>query len=60
MRALSWPDAFPHTDLGVMQALEETNPKRVLAIAEAWQPWRAYAVLHLWHAKAARKAKETT
>nr|AUN37368.1 ADA regulatory protein [uncultured bacterium] len=53
MRALAWPDAFPHTDLGVMQALGEKNPKRVLAIAEAWQPWRAYAVLHLWHSKAA-------
>jgi AraC family transcriptional regulator of adaptative response / DNA-3-methyladenine glycosylase II len=20
--------------------------------AEAWRPWRAYAVLHLWHAAA--------
>ena len=59
MRALAWPDAFPHTDLGVMQALGETKPKRVLEIAEAWQPWRAYAVLHLWHANAARKTKET-
>ena len=59
MRALAWPDAFPHTDLGVMQALDETSPKRVLAIAEAWQPWRAYAVLHLWHAHAARKARDT-
>jgi methylated-DNA-[protein]-cysteine S-methyltransferase len=25
MRALSWPDAFPHTDLGVMKALGETD-----------------------------------
>src|SRR5258708_15569739 len=25
MRALSWPDAFPHTDLGVMQELGETG-----------------------------------
>jgi AraC family transcriptional regulator of adaptative response / DNA-3-methyladenine glycosylase II len=49
MRALAWPDAFPHTDLGVMRALGERNPKRVLALAEAWRPWRAYAVLHLWH-----------
>src|SRR5207244_4440831 len=23
MRALAWPDAFPHTDLGVMKALGE-------------------------------------
>jgi AraC family transcriptional regulator of adaptative response / DNA-3-methyladenine glycosylase II len=48
MRALAWPDAFPHTDFGVMKALGEKNPKRVLAIAEAWRPWRAYAVVHLW------------
>lgn len=50
MRALAWPDAFPHTDYGVMKALNETNPGRVLARAEAWRPWRAYAVMHLWHA----------
>lgn len=48
MRALAWPDAFPHTDYGVMKAMNETNPKRVLATAEAWRPWRAYAVMHLW------------
>jgi len=48
MRALSWPDAFPHTDLGVMKALGETGARRVLAAGEAWRPWRAYAVMHLW------------
>jgi AraC family transcriptional regulator of adaptative response / DNA-3-methyladenine glycosylase II len=48
MRALSWPDAFPHTDLGVMKALGETSARKVLAMGEAWRPWRAYAVLHLW------------
>lgn len=48
MRALAWPDAFPHTDLGVMKALGEKRPKRVLEIGEAWRPWRAYAVMHLW------------
>jgi len=48
MRALAWPDAFPHTDLGVMKALGETDARRVLAAGEAWRPWRAYAVMHLW------------
>ncbi|HYC45679.1 MAG TPA: DNA-3-methyladenine glycosylase 2 [Burkholderiales bacterium] len=48
MRALAWPDAFPHTDLGVMKALRETSARRVLAAGEAWRPWRAYAVMHLW------------
>jgi AraC family transcriptional regulator of adaptative response / DNA-3-methyladenine glycosylase II len=48
MRALSWPDAFPHTDLGVMRALGEKNARAVLAAGDAWRPWRAYAVMHLW------------
>ncbi|HTV43521.1 MAG TPA: DNA-3-methyladenine glycosylase 2 [Candidatus Sulfotelmatobacter sp.] len=48
MRALSWPDAFPHTDLGVKKALARKNPKEILEIAEKWRPWRAYATLHLW------------
>ncbi|HXZ52924.1 MAG TPA: AlkA N-terminal domain-containing protein [Burkholderiales bacterium] len=52
MRALSWPDAFPHTDLGVMKALGETAAKRVLEAGEAWRPWRAYAVMHLWQSLA--------
>ncbi|HEY3413997.1 MAG TPA: DNA-3-methyladenine glycosylase 2 [Armatimonadota bacterium] len=48
MRALSWPDAFPHTDLGVRKALHEDDPKRILELAESWRPWRAYATMHLW------------
>jgi AraC family transcriptional regulator of adaptative response / DNA-3-methyladenine glycosylase II len=48
MRALSWPDAFPHTDLGVKRALGLSNPRQILALAEKWRPWRAYAALHLW------------
>ena len=48
MRALGWADAFPHTDLILRRALGESNPRRVLALADAWRPWRAYAALHLW------------
>ncbi|HEV2327914.1 MAG TPA: DNA-3-methyladenine glycosylase 2 [Verrucomicrobiae bacterium] len=48
MRALSWPDAFPHTDLGVKKALGLEKPKEILELAEKWRPWRAYATLHLW------------
>lgn len=48
MRALGWPDAFPHADLGIAKAMGETNPKRVLKLAEGWRPWRAYAAMHLW------------
>ena len=52
MRALAWPDAFPHTDLGVMKALGVKDAKQVLAAGEAWRPWRAYAVMHLWNSLA--------
>jgi AraC family transcriptional regulator of adaptative response / DNA-3-methyladenine glycosylase II len=48
MRGLSWPDAFPHTDLGIAKALKEKNSKKILEITEKWRPWRAYAALHLW------------
>jgi AraC family transcriptional regulator of adaptative response / DNA-3-methyladenine glycosylase II len=48
MRALRWPDAFPHTDLGVRKALNENSAKRILEMTESWRPWRAYAVMHLW------------
>ncbi len=48
MRALSWPDAFPHTDLGIRKALGGASDKKILQIAEQWRPWRAYAALHLW------------
>ena len=49
MRALAWPDAFPHSDLGVMKALGKTRAADALAAGEAWRPWRAYAVMHLWN-----------
>jgi AraC family transcriptional regulator of adaptative response / DNA-3-methyladenine glycosylase II len=48
MRALGWPDAFPHLDLGLRKALGGVAPKEVLRRAEAWRPWRAYAAMQLW------------
>jgi AraC family transcriptional regulator, regulatory protein of adaptative response / DNA-3-methyladenine glycosylase II len=49
MRALAWPDAFPHPDVAVLNAMgERGRPRQALAAAESWRPWRAYAVLHLW------------
>ncbi|MCM2327163.1 MAG: helix-turn-helix domain-containing protein [Lysobacter sp.] len=48
MRALAWPDAFPHPDVAVLKAMKETDARRAAARADAWRPWRAYAVLHLW------------
>jgi AraC family transcriptional regulator of adaptative response / DNA-3-methyladenine glycosylase II len=49
MRALAWPDAWPAGDVGLMKALGTRDPKQVMALAEAWRPWRAYAVMRLWH-----------
>ncbi len=48
MRAVAWPDAFPHGDLGLRRALGIDDARAVLARAEAWRPWRAYGALHLW------------
>jgi AraC family transcriptional regulator, regulatory protein of adaptative response / DNA-3-methyladenine glycosylase II len=48
MRALGWPDAFPHPDVAVLKAMKHTRAAAALAAAEAWRPWRSYAVLHLW------------
>jgi AraC family transcriptional regulator of adaptative response / DNA-3-methyladenine glycosylase II len=48
MRALAWPDAFPHPDVAVLKAMKGAKPKQALATAESWRPWRGYAVLHLW------------
>lgn len=48
MRALRDPDGFPYSDLGVMKAVGLTRPAQVIATAEIWRPWRAYASLHLW------------
>ena len=48
LRCLSWPDAFPHTDLIVRRAFPGMTPQQVLAAAEGWRPWRGYATLHLW------------
>jgi AraC family transcriptional regulator of adaptative response / DNA-3-methyladenine glycosylase II len=48
MRALGWPDAFLAGDLIIRKALGGITPRAATARAEAWRPWRAYAVLHLW------------
>jgi AraC family transcriptional regulator, regulatory protein of adaptative response / DNA-3-methyladenine glycosylase II len=48
MRALAWPDAFPATDIGVLNALGTRDIKAVSIQAEAWRPWRSYAVMRLW------------
>jgi AraC family transcriptional regulator of adaptative response / DNA-3-methyladenine glycosylase II len=48
MRALGDPDAWLPTDLGVRHGLARlgAGPE----VAEAWRPFRAHAVVHLWAA----------
>jgi len=53
MRQLREPDAFPAADIGLMRAMagpEGLRPSasELLARAEQWRPWRAYAAQHLW------------
>jgi AraC family transcriptional regulator, regulatory protein of adaptative response / DNA-3-methyladenine glycosylase II len=49
MRALAWPDAWPASDIALMNTLGSRNIKHINAVAEPWRPWRAYAVMRLWH-----------
>ncbi len=52
LRALRDPDAFMPTDLGVRRAAHALgipdDPARLLLHAEAWRPWRSYAMVHMW------------
>jgi len=53
MRQLREPDAFPAADIGLMRAMADSDGLRptasaLLARAETWRPWRAYAAQHLW------------
>lgn len=61
---LGEPDAFPADDLGLRRAAGARGAplpaSTLLALAEAWRPFRAYAAVHLWasHAQERRRAKE--
>ncbi|MDB6087698.1 MAG: helix-turn-helix protein [Gammaproteobacteria bacterium] len=53
MRELREPDALPAADIGLMRALADSSgnrptPRELMARAERWRPWRAYAAQHLW------------
>ena len=52
MRALGDPDVFLPGDLALRKVLgdlgEQSDPAAVTARAEAWRPWRSYAVMALW------------
>ncbi|MGD0429702.1 MAG: AlkA N-terminal domain-containing protein [Acetobacteraceae bacterium] len=52
MRVLRESDAFLAADVALQRILatggKRPNARELLARAECWRPWRAYAVLHLW------------
>jgi len=54
LRARSHPDAFPADDLVLRRAAAAAgklpSATALTRRAEAWRPWRAYAVMHLWRA----------
>jgi len=64
MFSLGREDVFAVDDLGIQQAmtklydLDPTNKKQLklhmLAISEAWSPYKTYACLHLWRWKDAK------
>ena len=58
LRGLGDRDAFPAADLVLRRAAAgggpPLTPGALAARAEAWRPFRGYAVMHLWSAAAAR------
>ena len=53
MRVLREPDAFPAADIGLLRSMADRRgrrptPEALLARAERWRPWRAYAAQYLW------------
>jgi AraC family transcriptional regulator of adaptative response / DNA-3-methyladenine glycosylase II len=52
LRALRFPDAFPAGDLGLQKFAapngQRLSEKALLARAQPWSPWRAYAAMALW------------
>lgn len=51
LRVFGDHDAFLSSDLVLRRALGGVSAKEALAAAEAWRPWRGYALLHLWTAE---------
>ena len=61
MRAFKDADAFPAEDLILRRAAaangQPLSPKQLIDRAEAWRPYRAYAVIALWRAYAEKQLK---
>lgn len=64
MRGWGWPDAFPPGDIVLRRALS-AQPEHPLSLvatqaaAEAYRPYRSYAVLRLWRTAAHRPSRRS-
>ncbi|MBS2028662.1 MAG: DNA-3-methyladenine glycosylase 2 family protein [Deltaproteobacteria bacterium] len=56
LRSVREPDAFPASDVALLRSVAKRSAPldatQLLARAERWRPWRAYAAQHLWAADA--------
>jgi AraC family transcriptional regulator of adaptative response / DNA-3-methyladenine glycosylase II len=63
LRALGEPDAFLSGDLVLRRVAgvggSPLTARLLQARAEAWRPWRGYAVMHLWQLAAAQAASKS-
>jgi AraC family transcriptional regulator of adaptative response / DNA-3-methyladenine glycosylase II len=61
LRSLGEPDALPAADLVLKRlaasAFVPLTAGALTARAEAWRPWRSYAVMHLWCSGAESRAR---
>jgi AraC family transcriptional regulator of adaptative response / DNA-3-methyladenine glycosylase II len=48
MRSLAWPNAFPDGDAVLKKRLGFPTAPALGRHAQQWQPWRAYATVHVW------------
>lgn len=62
MRALGHPNVFLPTDTGVRDGLRSLGIDRAGGEqrAQAWSPWRSYALMHLWQAAATTHEPSTS
>ncbi|KAA6455900.1 DNA-3-methyladenine glycosylase 2 family protein [Acidobacteria bacterium AB60] len=63
LRACRESDAFPASDIGLLRGAHallgaKVSSGELLARAEVWRPWRAYAAQHLWAADCAKENVE--
>jgi 3-methyladenine DNA glycosylase/8-oxoguanine DNA glycosylase len=63
LRGLRHADAFPASDVGLLRTMARLDgtprdAKALLARAETWRPYRAFAAQHLWAADAGAPERE--